>query len=134
MDYLIDAHDHLAVRAANFLETIGGKRHLANLDLGEDRSTMVALAAAGGCFLHGHFLRRIREDNQEMFNITIPTWAKTAKRVIALNLGRAHEPGFEEALRQLHSNLTGIPLPKKRRSKRRCRNRSADWQRGGYPL
>ena len=130
MDYLVHAHDSCAVLAANFLEGLGGIRHIVGIHT-KPISGHVALFSTTSPFLNKRFLRRIRLDNEQVLGIVIPSWAREAREIIAINPERMRLNGFENALRQLNSRLSGVPLPRKRRSRRHGHVRD---RMGLYPL
>lgn len=130
MDYLVHAHDPTAVRAGNILEGLGGIRHIAGLQTSPTRD-LIALFSSESPFLEKRFLRRVRPDNEEILGIIVPSWARGAYEVIALNPLRAQRLGFEDAICQLHSRLTRMPLPHKQRRRRHRSSRRASYALGG---
>lgn len=123
MEYLIHAHDVASVRAGNVLQALGAIRHIAGLQSTPTRE-LVALFSSTSSFLKGRYLRQVRPDNEEVLGIIVPSWAREARVRIAFNPETMHKWGFEDAVRQMHSRLSGIRLPRKRRSRRTVNNRS----------
>lgn len=126
MNYLVHAHDNGAVLSANYLETRGGTRHIVG-DHMKVTGDMVVLMSADSSYLKGKCLRRVRADNQNLLGVTIPAWAESVREVIMLNADMVGTDKQQYALRQLHSRLTGIPLPRTRRTRRAGRGQRRDF-------
>lgn len=137
MNYLVHPHDFTAVLAANFLETLGGNRLIFGVPTGTPRSEAVAIVSSGSKALKGKIIRRLREDNQEVLGVKIPTWALGAKEVILINPLRASESSrqqLQDTLRQLHARLTETPMARTSKNRRRRSRRRGTEIIGALPL
>ena len=124
MQYLVHSKDPVALTAGLYLQSKGATRLIVDHGITATKD-MVVLISSDSPALKQKFIRRLREDNQDILGVTIPEWAVGAREVILINSRRASQQGWlQDTLRQLHSRLTGIPLvPHSKARRRRVRGK-----------